>query len=149
MTLHKKIPFYRQLISYASAGFALLDAESQDEVRNFIVEQQDESGGFCDRAGFPDLYYTLFGSFLSSATGLFDTRPATADLNDQPDGSPRLPGSREKMLGNPWKRNPGWIFQEYSKDCNHPEAFYLRGRRYFPYLPVFHGFPGFGCIWTE
>lgn len=98
MTLHKKIPFYRQLISYASEGFAMLDTESQDEVRKFIKDQQTESGGFIDRAGFPDLYYTLFGSFLLSATDLFDTQPATADLNDQPDGGPRLPGNREKML---------------------------------------------------
>lgn len=81
MTLHRKIPFYRQLIAFASGGFSALDAESQDEVTNFIQAQQTESGGFCDRAGFPDLYYSLFGFFLSSATGLLVAQSTAAEPN--------------------------------------------------------------------
>ena len=67
MTLSRRIPFYRQLISFATDGIAALDKESQDEVRKFITDQQAESGGFCDRAGYPDLYYTLFGFFLTAS----------------------------------------------------------------------------------
>jgi prenyltransferase beta subunit len=86
MTLSRRIPYYRQLISFASDGFAALDEESQDEVRKFILEQQAESGGFCDRAGYPDLYYTLFGFFLTAATRLDLTHSELVNLAGSPSG---------------------------------------------------------------
>jgi len=35
--------------------------ESADLVRNFIHSRQNADGGFCDRSGRSDLYYTVFG----------------------------------------------------------------------------------------
>jgi hypothetical protein len=77
MNQPRQIPFYRQLISFASDGFSMLDAESQSEVTKFTLGQQVESGGFCDRAGYPDLYYSLFGFFLVKATGGIEGRQAS------------------------------------------------------------------------
>jgi hypothetical protein len=48
-------------------GAALLDDATLEEIRTRIVLQQTTSGGFPDRAGNGDLYYTLFGFFLASA----------------------------------------------------------------------------------
>lgn len=76
MKPNKQKPFYRQLIAYARNGFFNLDEESQAEVKRFIREQQSANGGFCDRAGIPDVYYSLFGFFLSEASGLTETKKA-------------------------------------------------------------------------
>ncbi len=35
--------------------------EATDLVRDFVVEQLHDDGGFCDRQGEADLYYTVFG----------------------------------------------------------------------------------------
>lgn len=43
----------------------LLDPLMMDEMRSFIVNQQTPDGGFADRAGESDLYYTLFGYYLA------------------------------------------------------------------------------------
>jgi hypothetical protein len=86
MTLSRRIPFYRQLISFATDGFAVLDFESQDEVKKFITDQQAESGGFCDRAGYPDLYYTLFGFFLTAATRLDVNHTKLVNHTSSPSG---------------------------------------------------------------
>ncbi len=45
----------------------LLDQDITEELRDFVRRSQSESGGFRDRAGNPDLYYTLFGSFVADA----------------------------------------------------------------------------------
>ena len=45
----------------------LLDAEMLDQIRTFVAEQQSAQGGFKDRAGKCDLYYTLFGFYLAEA----------------------------------------------------------------------------------
>jgi hypothetical protein len=45
----------------------LLDAEMPGQIRNFVAEQQSAQGGFKDRAGKCDLYYTLFGFYLAEA----------------------------------------------------------------------------------
>jgi hypothetical protein len=63
-------PVYRQLINTARKGFDLLDESSQNQVRGFIEGKQESGGGFVDRSGKPDLYYSLFGVWLSEALGL-------------------------------------------------------------------------------
>jgi len=45
-----------------------LDESAQIEIITFIKSQQHKNGGFVDRAGTPDLYYSLFGLWLSLAT---------------------------------------------------------------------------------
>ena len=39
-------------------------------LRGFVVGQWHESGGFCDRAGKADIYYTQFGLMLARALGM-------------------------------------------------------------------------------
>jgi len=51
-------------------GFATLDAKSQSEVITFVQSCQHSGGGFTNRAGRPDIYYSLFGVWLSGAIGL-------------------------------------------------------------------------------
>lgn len=67
MNKGKDIPVHRQLIDVLSAGFGALDEETQAEIKDFISGQQNKNGGFYDRAGTPDLYYSLFGLWLSMA----------------------------------------------------------------------------------
>ena len=48
-----------QLLQVARLAPRLL-ADSTELVRNFYARQFDENGAACDRAGKPDLYYTIF-----------------------------------------------------------------------------------------
>ncbi len=50
----------------------MLDETSRAEVADFIKTQQYKNGAFTDRAGNPDLYYSLFGAWLSKALNLDD-----------------------------------------------------------------------------
>jgi len=45
----------------------LLNPERIAEVRSFILSKQTVKGGFADRGGECDLYYTLFGYYISEA----------------------------------------------------------------------------------
>lgn len=67
--MHKKLntPVYWQLVEYVRAGFLALDEPVQKEIKSFIQSQQNQNGGFMDRAGQTDLYYSLFGLWLSLA----------------------------------------------------------------------------------
>ncbi len=69
MPIEKNIPVHRLLISYLKSGFEILDRQTQEEIVSFLKESQEPGGGFIDRAAFPDLYYSLFGSWLAQATG--------------------------------------------------------------------------------
>lgn len=78
------IPFYRQMISLLRKAFDLLDEEGQQEVLQFLNSQQNADGGFMDRGGRSDLYYSLFGMMLLKAIGteeqfpeLVEGQPAT------------------------------------------------------------------------
>lgn len=48
----------------------MLDETSRAEVADFVKTQQHKNGAFTDRAGNPDLYYSLFGAWLSKALNL-------------------------------------------------------------------------------
>ena len=69
MSKPKKIAIYKKLVRRLSLGFETLSPEIQEEIIDFIQSQQHTSGGFCDRAGNPDPYYSLFGCWLSLAAG--------------------------------------------------------------------------------
>ena len=64
------IPIVYQFIGLVQKGFATLDAESQSEVKEFVQSCQHSGGGFTNRASRPELYYSLFGVWLSKAIGL-------------------------------------------------------------------------------
>lgn len=48
----------------------LLDDETVARLKRGVAGSAHPSGGFTDRAGQPDLYYTLFGTFLTEALEL-------------------------------------------------------------------------------
>ncbi|MFV0593204.1 MAG: hypothetical protein ACK5M7_17660 [Draconibacterium sp.] len=63
-------PVFYQFISEIEKGFLLLDETSRAEIVAFVKSQQHNYGAFANRAGNPDLYYSLFGSWLSVALKL-------------------------------------------------------------------------------
>lgn len=67
---HPNIPFYRQMVSLLRNALALLDEQGQQEVFQFLRSQQNADGGFMDRGGRSDLYYSLFGMLLHGAWGM-------------------------------------------------------------------------------
>jgi hypothetical protein len=57
-----------KLIESVLAGSAsMLDSEMIAEIRSFVIRNQTPQGGFSDRAGKCDLYYTLFGYYVAEA----------------------------------------------------------------------------------
>ncbi len=79
MNKRENIPVYWQLIQYVKLGFANLDKTIQHEIVDFIKSRQHRSGGFVNRGGNPDLYYSLFGFWLSLAT---NSKPKTEKLKE-------------------------------------------------------------------
>ena len=45
----------------------MLDPEMIDEIRSYIICKQTAQGGFADRGGKCDLYYTLFGYYIAES----------------------------------------------------------------------------------
>ena len=70
----KHRPVYLDFIQGVQKGFQLLDEHSRNEVISFIKSQQHVSGAFVNRGGNPDLYYSLFGGWISEALGLTDQK---------------------------------------------------------------------------
>ncbi len=71
------IPFYKQMIELLRRAFALLDGQGREEVMQFLLGQQNSDGGFQDRGGRSDLYYSLFGGMMLRAADTEDRKPKT------------------------------------------------------------------------
>jgi hypothetical protein len=76
-------------------GAALLDDATREEIRTLIISRQTASGGFPDRAGNCDLYYSLFGFFLAAALEVHSVIPG---LKDYVQRTAQQPGIREPEL---------------------------------------------------
>ena len=72
MTSSAELPVYGKLIRYVKSGFGTLNADTRNQICAFIGSCQHNNGGFKGRSDNPDLYYSLFGFWLSSALGLTD-----------------------------------------------------------------------------
>jgi prenyltransferase beta subunit len=46
---------------------AMIDPESLKQMRSYVINQQTSEGGFPDRAGKCDVYYSLFGYYIAEA----------------------------------------------------------------------------------
>ena len=57
----------KSIESVLKNAVAMIDPESLKQMRSFIINQQTSEGGFPDRAGKCDIYYTLFGCFVAEA----------------------------------------------------------------------------------
>jgi len=53
-------------------SFSMLDQQTLAEIKGFVKTQQTSSGGFADKGGASDIYYTLFGYFISEALEMND-----------------------------------------------------------------------------
>lgn len=53
-------------------SLGMLDTNASGDLKKYIGSRMHPSGGFKDRAGKPDLYYTLFGTFLAEALEMKD-----------------------------------------------------------------------------
>lgn len=56
--------------SVLAKSSVMLDPDMTAEIRSFIVSRQTDTGGFGDRGGKGDLYYSLFGFFIAEALGV-------------------------------------------------------------------------------
>ena len=73
-------PVYQQFISEIEKGYLLLGETSRAELADFVKSQQHKNGAFTDRAGNPDLYYSLFGVWLSAALKLEPQKKQLAEF---------------------------------------------------------------------
>jgi hypothetical protein len=53
----------------------ILDSQTIIEIKSFIKDQQTSTGGFADRGGNSDLYYSLFGCYVAEALGIDEIKP--------------------------------------------------------------------------
>jgi hypothetical protein len=54
----------------------MIDNETLDAMRAFVRNRQTSQGGFADRAGKCDLYYSLFGCYIAEALGVPEVMPS-------------------------------------------------------------------------
>jgi hypothetical protein len=82
-------PVYQKLIQTLQSGYHALGTPAQEELKAFIIRSQNQNGGFNDRSGRPDLYYSLFGTWMSMALGLKEVLDRhRAHIDSFPAGEP-------------------------------------------------------------
>jgi len=58
------------MIALLRNALNLLDEQVREEVLQFLISQQNPDGGFRDRGGRSDLYYSLFGGLMLGVEGM-------------------------------------------------------------------------------
>jgi len=58
------------MIALLRNAMNLLDDQGREEVLKFLINQQNPDGGFQDRGGSSDLYYSMFGGLMLRALGM-------------------------------------------------------------------------------
>jgi hypothetical protein len=53
----------------------MIDSQTLTKMRKFVKDQQTTAGGFADKGGNCDLYYTLFGCFIAEALDVQEVVP--------------------------------------------------------------------------
>ncbi|MFV0269948.1 MAG: hypothetical protein ACK5HT_22750 [Draconibacterium sp.] len=128
-------PVSHQFISEIENGFLLLDETSRAEVIAFVKSQQHDSGAFSNRAGNPDWYYSLFGSWLSVALKLEEQEKNLGKFTSAVQPAPEKVVDKfsclliNRILGNDVKKPSllgliGWI-REGGKNLNTAYQFFL------------------------
>lgn len=67
MTYFSHISFYQQMTALLRNALDMLDEQGREEVLKFLISQQNPDGGFQDRGGRSDFYYSLFGGMILGA----------------------------------------------------------------------------------
>lgn len=62
--------------SVLSKSIRMIDAQTLDEMRTFVRSRQTSEGGFSDRGGKCDTYYSLFGCYVAEALEIPEIVPA-------------------------------------------------------------------------
>jgi hypothetical protein len=62
----------RSLEPVLKRSLKVLDTSALVSLKEFVRSKQTSSGGFMDKAGKPDIYYSLFGYFLAGALKMND-----------------------------------------------------------------------------
>ena len=57
----------KSIESVLKNAVVMIDPESLKQMRSYVINQQTSEGGFPDRAGKCDIYYSLFGCFIAEA----------------------------------------------------------------------------------
>jgi hypothetical protein len=99
------IPFYHQMVSLLRNAFDLIDEQGQHEVFQFVISQQNAYGGFKDRGGRSDLYYSLFGLMLLKGS------PQNAAKLDLTGDSGEILRLRQFIVSQSNSKIPGFIEQ--------------------------------------
>ena len=74
MAKKEQLPIYQKLVLSLKTGYKALDSDTQHQIDTFIGTQQNLNGGFNNRGGNSDFYYSLFGYWLCEALELKDIR---------------------------------------------------------------------------
>jgi hypothetical protein len=108
----------------------LLDQETVTEIKKYIKSQQTIEGGFADRGGKCDLYYSLFGWYIAEALGIEEIKPSLKEYLKNVTTNQKLSGIHQKcavilfvkLFGNrhlpPALRKPVAMAAQYSDFLN-------------------------------
>jgi prenyltransferase beta subunit len=103
----RHIPIYKQMIAFLRNALDLLDEQGREEVLHFIASQQNRDGGFKDRGGKSDMYYSLFGGMMLRAV-VSPLNPPKGDLENGNGASFQL---QQYIVGQSSSEIPGFIEQ--------------------------------------
>ena len=93
------------MVSLLRNALDMLNEQGQQEVFQFLKSQQNMDGGFNDRSGRSDLYYSLFGLLLMKGSPL---NPPKGDLSD---GSSEMLRLRQFITRQSSSKQHGFIEQ--------------------------------------
>jgi len=69
----------KSIESVLQKSTSIFDAEIQGEIKNHILKSVTKDGGFADRGGKTDLYYSMFGCFVAEALSVNEIFPKLKD----------------------------------------------------------------------
>jgi len=82
----------KSLESILGKSLYLLDESIQTEIRNRVLASFNSDGGFADRGGKSDLYYSIFGCFVSEALSIDEIKPQLKEFVKAKVKDPSLSG---------------------------------------------------------
>lgn len=65
----------RSIESILQKSTTIINADIQDEIKKYLLKSFTKDGGFADRGGKTDIYYTLFGCFVAEALSVKEVFP--------------------------------------------------------------------------
>jgi len=65
----------RSIESVLQKSTTIINVDIQDEIKKYLLRSFTKYGGFADRGGKTDIYYTLFGCFVAEALSIKEVFP--------------------------------------------------------------------------